>query len=460
MATFRHTTPPPTSRIHTPSTPLFGTFDDDYQPYSPRKSSRISQRSRAAQTPPPQSASRNLRTNPSSSGSSSTSPYLTSQPRSPQTAPKKRGPKSDPEISGRRVSGALNYESTVSAAAALGLPTPTPRKAEKMRPVDVLRANGMLPTPAKTPQKRPEEGQTPPEVTAIARNLFSVRPDTLDEVMPSPKRKGKKRYTGFTLDSFEAENDQTPIAIYTDSNERIPEADMSMDNPFYGEGAEHEYAEHEPSKRSMKRRKIMVPGEGEQDLEDVEQRKDGVICVFRGRKVFRKFSDAQSLDHRDTGSMADGSFGEAPAAEASASGASRLLFPSDRQLRSKDLRSQAVEDEEADTDIDESSMLSTPRTRPGRKTRSITNKSTPQYSEEISTPMAPRFAPAVPISPPSTSRATRSRKIDMSSSPAGPDSDDALSPFDSWSRVKNPKKRVADTPPSKPSSHSDKRLKF
>ncbi|TVY32168.1 hypothetical protein LSUB1_G007968 [Lachnellula subtilissima] len=196
MATFRHTTPPPTSRIHTPSTPLFGTFDDDYQPYSPRKSSRISQRSRAAQTPPPQSASRNLRTNPSSSGSSSTSPYLTSQPRSPQTAPKKRGPKSDPEIGGRRVSA--------SAAAALGLPTPTPRKAEKMRPVDVLRANGMLPTPAKTPQKRPEEGQTPPEVTAIARNLFPVRPDTLDEVMPSPKRKGKKRYTGFTLDSFEA----------------------------------------------------------------------------------------------------------------------------------------------------------------------------------------------------------------------------------------------------------------
>jgi hypothetical protein len=146
-------------------------------------------------------------------------------------------------------------------------------------PAGVLRTNGMLPTPAKTPQKRPEDGQTPPEVAAIARNLFPVRPENVDEVMPSPKKKGKKRYTGFTLDSFEAEDDDKPIPIYTDSSERIPESDMSMDNPFYGEGAEHEY-EHEPSTRHTKRRKIMVPGEGEQDLEAVEQRKDGVICVL------------------------------------------------------------------------------------------------------------------------------------------------------------------------------------
>ena len=182
------------------------------------------------------------------------------------------------------------------------------------------------------------------------------------------------------------------------------------------------------------------------------------LSSSRGRKVFRKFSDAQSLDHRDTGSMADGSVGDAPANEATASNASRLLFPSERQLRSKDLRSQAVEDEEADTDIDESSMLSAPRTQPSRKTGTFTN-STPHYDEEISTPMAPRFGPGVPISPPSTYRATRSKKIDMSSSPAGPDSDDALSPFDSWAITKNPKKRGADATPSKSAAHGEKRVK-
>jgi hypothetical protein len=156
--------------------------------------------------------------------------------------------------------------------------------------------------------------------------------------------------------------------------------------------------------------------------------------------------------------LADGSVGDAPATEEAAPRASRLLFPSERQLRSKDLRSQAVEDEEADTDIDESSMLSIPRTRPSRKT-GITNNSTPQHDEEISTPMAPRFGPAVPISPPSTSRATRSKKIDMSSSPAGPDSDDARSPFHSWPTTKNPKKRGADATLSKPAAHGGKRVK-
>lgn len=133
----------------------------------------------------------------------------------------------------------------------------------------------MLPTPSKTPQKRPEDSQTAPEVAAIARNLFPVRPDSVDEAMPSPKKRGKK-YKGFTLDSFSAEDD-APIPIYTDSSERIPEADMSIANPFYGEGAEEE---DEPGKRSVRRRKIMVPGEGELDLEDVQQRKDGVICVL------------------------------------------------------------------------------------------------------------------------------------------------------------------------------------
>jgi len=175
--------------------------------------------------------------------------------------------------------------------------------------------------------------------------------------------------------------------------------------------------------------------------------------------VFRKFSDAQSLDHRDTGSLADGSIGDAPAIEQAAPRASRLLFPSERQLRSKDLRSQAVEDEEADTDIDESSMLSTPRTRPSKKSGTTNSNSTPQYEDEISTPMAPRFGPGVPISPPSTSRATRSKKIDMSSSPAGPDSDDALSPFHAWPTTKNPKKRGADATPSKPTAHGGKRVK-
>jgi hypothetical protein len=45
-------------------------------------------------------------------------------PSSPPTASKKRAPPNPLHIGGRRVSGALNYETTVSAATSLGIPAP------------------------------------------------------------------------------------------------------------------------------------------------------------------------------------------------------------------------------------------------------------------------------------------------------------------------------------------------
>ena len=196
---------------------------------------------------------------------------------SPPTASKKKAPKNSPVIGGRRVSGALDYDSTASAAAALGISPPkNERKMEGNRSSTTIRTSGMLPTPAKTPKKRPSE--TAPGINAIARNLFPVRGETVEEVMPSPKKKGRKRYTGFTLDSFDAEDqDAAPIQIYTDSHDRVPEIDMSADNPFYGESSN---AQPEPTKRSSKRRKITVPGEGEQTVEEAEQREDGLVYVL------------------------------------------------------------------------------------------------------------------------------------------------------------------------------------
>jgi hypothetical protein len=133
----------------------------------------------------------------------------------------------------------------------------------------------MLPTPAKTPKKRPSE--TSAGITSIARNLFPIRAETIEEAMPSPKKKGRKKYTGFTLDSFGAEDDEaTPIQIYTDSHDRVPEVDLSADNPFYGEAS----APSEPTKRMSKRRKIIIPGEAEQAVEEAEQREDGLVYVL------------------------------------------------------------------------------------------------------------------------------------------------------------------------------------
>jgi hypothetical protein len=271
--TFHASTPPPPSSIHTPSTPRFG-FDDSYEPYSPRKSTRVAQRSRNAETPPPPSRKPRAAQTPRSSKRVAATSSMMDTPSSPPTASKKRMPRTSlppAEFGGRRVSGALTDDTTASAAASLGLPTP---KAKKERPQSIVAPrSGMLPTPAKTPKKRPDE--IAPAVTSIARNLFAIRPSS-DEAMPSPK-KSKKKYTGLTLDSFTAEEEAASIEIYTDSTDRVPEADLSPANPFYGNGARNP---SEPTKRSVKRRKINVPGEGMQDVEELEHRDDGMVYTL------------------------------------------------------------------------------------------------------------------------------------------------------------------------------------
>lgn len=264
-----NSTPPPPSTIHTPSTPKHGK-EDNYEPYSPRrKSARVSQRSLVTRTPPA-----NARANPRSP-ITTVRPisYSTSSPSSPQTAPKKKAPSSPPMLGGRRISGALNFESTASAASALGIQGPRSETKIEVQQASI-RNNGMLPTPAKTPKKRPTENSS--AIASVARNLFPIRGETVEEVMPSPKKRGRKKYTGFTLDSFEAE-EEGPIAIYTDSHDRIPELDMSGNNPFYGESSQ---ALPDPIKRSSKRRKVSVTGEAGEIVEGAEHRNDGLVYVL------------------------------------------------------------------------------------------------------------------------------------------------------------------------------------
>lgn len=178
-------------------------------------------------------------------------------------------------MGGRRVSGALTYDSTASAAAALGLPAPKNEGKVVNRSTATIANNTMLPTPDKTPAKRPST--IAPAVTGIARNLF-VRPD---EVMPTPKKKkGRKKYSGFTMDSFEAEEDSTPIAVFTDSHERIPEIDNSLDNPFYGEGAKVSAREGANARRNQATEMIIVEGEGRKSIEELERREDGLVYVL------------------------------------------------------------------------------------------------------------------------------------------------------------------------------------
>jgi hypothetical protein len=245
---------------------------DNYEPYPTRKSARVSSRQRAAHTPEPPSSDDFHGTftsnNISGDGGYTAMEGINQSPSLAVT--KKRGSRSSLAGDARRVSGALNEENTASAAAALGL---TPKK-RSIQTATTMRNNGMLPTPVKTPKKSPNT--TSPAITSIARNLFPVRHESVEDAMPTPKR-ARKKYTGYTLDSFRAVDAEASIQIYTDSHDRVPEEDLSADNPFYGETSA---ARSDPIKRSRRRGKVTIPGEGEITLEEAEKREDGMVCVL------------------------------------------------------------------------------------------------------------------------------------------------------------------------------------
>lgn len=126
----------------------------------------------------------------------------------------------------------------------------------------------MLPTPAKTPQKEPDE-KMKANVRAVARNLFSNEADD----MLTPKRKAKK-YSGLTLDSFTAEEVNNPIEIFTDSRDRVPVVDNADENPFYGDHAAT------PVQTRARGKQVSIPGEGKQDMNEVLHREDGIVYVL------------------------------------------------------------------------------------------------------------------------------------------------------------------------------------
>lgn len=87
-----------------------------------------------------------------------------------------------------------------------------------------------IPTPSKTPRKRPAHDGS--QLKSTARVLFPTVHAGTDIVAPTPRKSRKGRHANFTLDSFDDEAAGDEIKIYTDSKERIPEEDAGEENPF------------------------------------------------------------------------------------------------------------------------------------------------------------------------------------------------------------------------------------
>ena len=143
-----------------------------------------------------------------------------------------------------------------------------------------LTAN-MLPTPAKTPRKKPVQ---PAVVQAAARVLFPSRPNTIEESMPNPRKRRNKRHVGSSLySSIEDDGDagsENHIEIYTDSKDKVPELDLSEDNPFYEQQA-HTTVVAEPHKvNGSKKRKVEQIIDASAEIEEAFNREEGMVYVL------------------------------------------------------------------------------------------------------------------------------------------------------------------------------------
>lgn len=137
----------------------------------------------------------------------------------------------------------------------------------------------MLPTPVKTPKKKKMAGN----VNAPARTLFDNQPITGEEVevtAPKRSRKGRK-YNGFSLESFSTEDDgqQGGIQIYTDSKEKVPELDLSEENPFIDHAAFDRGSSSKVGGTS-KRRKVSGSSRKDKDVEEALRKDEGMVYVL------------------------------------------------------------------------------------------------------------------------------------------------------------------------------------
>lgn len=248
-------TPSPPSSIRTPPAPRLG-YHDSWEPYSPRKSARISAQRTSARTPSPPPATRPALASPRTAAKSSA--QSTAAMASPVASPRKKRQSAADSV--RRVTASLAAEASAASGS----------KDKSVAGRSAAASSLMLPTPSKTPQKPPTAKATA-HIQTFARNLFPVAEET---ELSSPRKRRSKKYSGMTLESFRAEVAEEDIEIFTDSQDRIPKKDESKSNPFVGNAPAAE-----PSKRRTKR-KVHVPGEGSQSVDEASRREDGMIYVL------------------------------------------------------------------------------------------------------------------------------------------------------------------------------------
>ena len=266
-------TPPHQIRteVHTPPTPLHGAAHDNLESPPRRHSARLSQR-RAAhepgsifedehQTP---RKSRLLGTPSTSRRTSHNSNSNLRGANSPRPSPKHRPARHVQVLS----PSSPEPQSSI----------PKPLVSSHLQPTifssTTTMSDGMLPTPIKTPKRK-----TVPKINGAARALFQDQPLLGEEVAAPRRARKQRRYNGFSLESFNADDTthRGRIQIFTDSRDQVPEPVTSEDNPFLnGEGPSVKQAVDGAKRRKLSgERKKVDP-----QVEDAINRDEGMVYVL------------------------------------------------------------------------------------------------------------------------------------------------------------------------------------
>lgn len=276
------TTPPTTIAELTPPTPLHGAKYDERRPKTTRRGTRNSslRTQRSIETPPPNPV--NFQHKSAFLDPKKTlrpTPHTYSPPSSTHTSPRKKYSRSH---SSKRSKDANAMDGAgPSSGAPLLDPLRNPDKNPTLQQPSLSLAANMLPTPAKTPRKKPVQ---PTAIQAAARVLFPSRPDTVEDAMPNPRKRRNKRHVGFSLySSMEDDDDEgleNQIEIYTDSKDKVPELDPSEDNPFYDQHAQT-VASAEPHKaKGSKKRKAEHSVDASTEIAEAFNREEGMVYVL------------------------------------------------------------------------------------------------------------------------------------------------------------------------------------
>ncbi|KAI9832886.1 MAG: hypothetical protein M1819_003916 [Sarea resinae] len=335
------TTPPPRTSVCTPSAPRFGARFD---PSPTRNSTQTRYDLRAHQTPPlpssPSSANSTLelslrkRSKSCKTNFTRASALTFSPPPSAHSSPKKR-------LTKITRTGSPEFESEVRDIHSNFVNPPSFSMSSddsdfNSGPDSTMAKKAVLPTPAKTPKSKryvPSGG-----LGATSRVLFSSHLDSVDELMPAPKKaKRSKKYAIYSMIGEDEEEDED-IEIFTDSKDRVPELDTSEDNPFYvapdrKERQAKEAIEAVNKTKNKTYESARINYAVEKDI--------GMFYTFRGNKVFRRFNDEGS-ESDGNGSMDelnilnDGDIRRGVPREISRKSVQpRLLFPNEAQRRER-----------------------------------------------------------------------------------------------------------------------------